>query len=229
MEKENNRVKYVCIVLLLVFSFQPLRAGAEDQVSSIIRGIRKTYAGLPGLEVPYQRVILTKSMVMLGGQVNSDLATGKIYFMPPCFLKVEQRTPGEEFVITDGTTLWWYIPNKKQVYKYPSEKLGKGLKVLGEIFQGLKAVEESFGVTFEGQNSQGNFLLQLKPQPPWPDIDHIALSVNPQDYTICTVGIYDPVGGLTKFTLGKLREKTLDKDFFRFTVPNGVKVIEEEG
>ena len=217
------------LILLFIFLLPSSRAFAAEDLASILSGIRDRYGPLPGLTVPYEREIITRSMAMLGEAVKGDFATGKILFKPPHFLRVQQETPKPEAVISNGDTLWWYIPEKKQAYRYASFKLGKELKLLGDIFQGLRGVEESFVVVLHGRDERGDLQLELTPEPAWPDIDHINLSVDPKGYGIRRVEITNLLGGLTRFNLGEMVVREgFDKDVFSFVPPEGVRVIKED-
>ncbi len=217
--------------LLLLITLWPVGiATADVQLSEILEGVRKRYGHLPGLTVPYKREIITRSMAMLGGSMEADLATGQIHFKPPSFLKVQQETPKPETITTDGHTLWWHIPHKSQAYRYLSHQLGKELHLLNDIFHGLRAVEESFDVMLIGLDDKGDHQLKLIPNPPWAEVHHIMLSVSQGDYTIRRVEIHNQIGGITRFILGDLsaRDK-FPEDFFRFVAPEGVRIIEQEG
>ncbi|MBN2126494.1 MAG: outer membrane lipoprotein carrier protein LolA, partial [Deltaproteobacteria bacterium] len=156
------------------------------------------------------------------------LAHGTIHFKPPHLLRVEQETPRPEAVITDGRTLWWYIPQKRQVYRYPSEKLGQELQILSDVFQGLKGVEESFVAVLTDPDDKGRYRIELRPEPPWPEVTHILLTVEPDTWFIRVIEIHNPLGGFTRFTLGAPEPREhFDEDFFSFKVPDGVRVIEE--
>jgi outer membrane lipoprotein-sorting protein len=203
-------------------------SAAEDPLARILAGVREKYRDIPGFSVPYEREIITRSMALLGDDLKSDLATGRLYFKPPHYLKVQQESPRNEEVITDGDTIWWYIPQQKQVYRYPSDQLGQELGVLSDIFQGLKEVEEGFHVTLRGRDERGFQQLELHPDPPWSQVDHIKISVAEGDYIIRVVEIHNYVGGVTRFILAKrMLQQTFDEDFFKFVVPEGVRVIEE--
>ena len=115
-----------------------------------------------------------------------------------------------------------------QAYRYSIYSLGEELKLLSDIFQGLREVEEGFDVTLTGIDTQGRHRLQLNPNPPWSQINYIRLSVDPGDYHIRVLELYDHVGSLTRFTLGDFAgQKSFEEDFFSFVVPEGVRVIEE--
>lgn len=216
------------IIFLCIFSLLITPLYGAESVSEILAGIRRHYGTLPGLTVPYEREIITRSMSVLGTQMKGDRATGLIIFKPPHFLKVHQQSPKEEYVISNGKVLWWYIPAKALAYRYPSKKLGKELQVLSDTFQGLKHAEENFKITVAEDEKKG-YRLNLIPDPPWQQVEHVGLLVDTRDYRIRTIAIYNYVGGITRFMLGGLSVRyDLDEDFFQFKVPDGVKVVEEE-
>ena len=226
IQKTGCRIAFISLMLTL-FLTQSIPVMADDQLSGIIKGVQDKYSHLPGFTITYTREILSKSMAMLGEAVKTDLATGRIYFKPPHFLRLEQERPKPETVITNGEILWWYIPHKMQVYRYPSHKLGEELRLLVDIFYGLRQAEDSFKIILTGPGDKAEHRIRLTPDPPWPQVDHIDLSVVKGDYFIKIVEIHNHMGGITRFILGDLTEKEkFEEDFFRFVVPEGVKVID---
>jgi outer membrane lipoprotein carrier protein len=225
--RDMPRIACIALSFMMLVWVKPAFAG--DQVSSVIQCIQKRYGNLPGLTVPYEREILTRSMALLGDQVASDRATGRIYFKPPHCLRVEQQTPTQESVISNASTLWWYIPEKKKAYQYPAQKLGKELRIFADIFQGLRQAEESFIVSLGGDKQAGERQLELTPNPSWPDIDHITLHLASEDCRIEKIEIYNVLGGMTRFILGKETvEKNFQASFFTFTPPEDVEIIKED-
>ena len=109
---------------------------ASDRSSKILEGIQIKYGHLPGLTIDYSREVTTRSMALLGSQIKKELATGKMYFKPPHFLRLEQENPRPETVITDGEALWWYIPEKNQVHRYSAKDFGKELELHDSSFMG---------------------------------------------------------------------------------------------
>lgn len=221
-------IKYL-FILLVTFSWMgasPSRGG--DPILQILEGIRTNYGNLSGLTLKYEREVITKSMAMMGGEIKSDTAAGRLHHMPPYFLRVEQETPNHEILTTDGKTLWWYIPQKNQVHRYPAERLGPELTLLSDIFQGLRGIEEGFVVSLKEEEEGKPLRLELTPTPPWPDIMRIDLHVRTPDHTIEKVEIYNIMGGLTRFKLdGVVTEATFQEDFFRLQIPEGTRIIEE--
>ncbi|MBW1780307.1 MAG: outer membrane lipoprotein carrier protein LolA [Deltaproteobacteria bacterium] len=219
-------VRRLIMLIILGSLFQGVSL-ADESLVTILEGIKKTYGRLPGLCVPYTREVITRSMSMLGSQARGDMASGKIYFKYPHFLRLEQKEPKQETIIANNDTLWWYIPDRKCAYRYPAKDFGKELRLLGDIFQGLAHVEDNFQVILHGRNPSGEYDIELIPDPPWQEIDRITVTANPH-YEIRAIKIHNPMGSVTLFTLGRLsEEKDFEEGFFQFLPPEGVRLIIE--
>lgn len=211
---------------LIVLLFHGSAAFAKDDLSTVLEGIKGKYGNLPGLSIAYTREVITRSMSMLGNQVKGDLATGQMFFKPPYFLKLEQKTPNIETLIANEETLWWYIPDKKRAHKYPSQEFGKELRLLSDIFRGLSQVTKNFQIMMSDQTDQGKYQIELIPDPPWQEIDRIILTVT-HTYDIRVVNIHNQLGTITRFTLEGLTVKDdFEKSFFEFILPEGVELVE---
>jgi outer membrane lipoprotein-sorting protein len=222
----NRRHLIVCFLLLCFFPWNAL--AADPKLSSILEGIRKRYGLVAGLTLTYEREVITKSMAMLGDQVKAEVATGLIHYKAPHFLKFQQETPTKEILVTDGNVLWWYIQAKNQAHRYSSHQLSQEVKLLGDIFQGLRGVEQSFVVLQKGEDDKGALILEVTPSPSWGEIDNIDLTLTPGSFHIQKVEIYNLLGGLTRFKLGdSIKEERFKDDFFKFIPPAGTRVIEE--
>jgi outer membrane lipoprotein carrier protein len=219
--------KFASALLFLTIVYLPNLVLADQQLAQILDGVQMTYNQLPGLSIPYEREVITRSMALLGGGANRDLATGQLYFKPPSFVKIQQETPNLETMYSEGPVLWYYVPHKNEAYKYP---LPDFVQLLSDIFQGLRDLEEKFDIVLLGVSKDGRCELKLTPNPPWPSIQHLELTISQMAYTIQKLEIYDSAGGTTRFTLGDLQvEDSFPEDFFRFYVPEGIDIIEEEG
>jgi outer membrane lipoprotein carrier protein len=201
---------------------------ADETLSKVLEGVLSKYGDLPGIEVPYEREIITGSMALLEGEIKSDIASGRIYFKPPNFIKLHQEKPSLETITVNGETLWWHIPKEMKVYKYPAGKLGKELMLLSDILRGLSGVEESFDIALVDLSDKKKHQLELFPNPPWQEVEHINIIISKESNHIRVVEVFNYLGGMTRFILGNYKERdNLNKKFFIFDVPKGVEVIEE--
>ncbi len=199
---------------------------AGDPAGEAVDCLRSELGGVEGLRVPYERVILTSSTMLLGGAGAGDQASGLILFEPPHFLKIIQKAPRREIVVGDGSTLWWYIPEKNEARRYQAEAMGQELRALADVFQGLRNVEDHFEVIWEGHSEKGDRRIRLVPDPPWTETDALVLEVTP-GCRLRLVEIHNTVGNITRFVLGPIEKNiAFEPGTFTFSVPEGVRVIE---
>jgi outer membrane lipoprotein-sorting protein len=222
----RSLVLFSCLLFLLVLGFtkQPL---AGDEVSRIIDGMRSRYGNAAGITADYTREAISKTMALLGTADRHDIAQGRLYFRPPYSLRLEQTNPQEELLVTDGQSLWWYVPHKNEAYRYPASEFGRELRLLSDILTGLRDAGTHFEIALDSRSDTNVFSLILKPNPPWEDIDRLEVMILRDDYTIKQVEIYNMVGGLTRFVFSGLKETDrLEEGFFSFSPPDGTKIIE---
>ena len=215
----------VSLIFSLMLIFSPVYA--ETKVSQILEKVVENHKKFTaGMSVPYEREILSKSMAMLEEDMGFDKAAGVFFFKEPGFLKVQQDTPKEEYVISDGKSIWWYVPAEKTAFRY--DNMEKELSILSMIFMGLKNPEDTFDVTIAESEGVHDYVLTLSPKGSLEEIDYINVAVSEKDYRITGIEIFDISGSLTRFKLGAFEQKSFDDGFFIFKVPDDVKVIEEE-
>jgi outer membrane lipoprotein-sorting protein len=221
--------KYTIVTFISVILFAALISpaiSAETKVKQVLDKMLETHRQYSsGMSVPYQREILTKSVAMLD-DMGSDIATGTFFFREPDMLKVEQKEPTKEYVISNGKNIWFYEPDKKTAIKM--DEIGKSLSIICMIFTGLKNPEDSFNISLLEPDGSEDYELTMIPNESWEEIDSIKILVSKKDYRINRIEIIDITGNLTRFKLGAFEQKKeLEASFFDFTVPNDVRVIEE--
>jgi outer membrane lipoprotein carrier protein len=225
--KSRKLVLFSCLFFFVVLGAAKQQL-AGDEVSRIIDGMRGRYGNTAGITADYTREAISKTMALLGTADRHDIAQGTLYFRPPYSLRLEQKSPQEELLVTDGQSLWWHVPYKNEAYKYSALEYGRELRLLSDILTGLRDAEANFEITLNSHSDTNIFSLTLKPDPPWPDIDHLQVMILRNDYTIKQVAIYNMVGGLTRFVFSGLQETDrLEEAFFSFSPPRGTRVIEQ--
>jgi outer membrane lipoprotein carrier protein len=213
--------------MLFALSFVQ-QALCADDIAAVLDGLKKRYGGASALTLPYSRETITRTMTMLPGKVRGDLASGILYFRPPYYMRMEQEKPEPETLLSDGERIWWHVPAKNLVQVYPFQRSGKEFLLLSDVLRGLSDVGERFTTSLlPSQGNNGNLLLELKPEPPWEEIERIVLEVT-KDNRIAVVLIHNRLGGITRFELGEAHStKDLPQSLFQFTPPPGCKVVEE--
>jgi outer membrane lipoprotein carrier protein len=220
---------YLTVSFLLVFSLMLVsEALPDDTLSIVMQGIRTRYGNAASMSAEYTREAISKTMALLGTADRKDIAQGKLFFKRPHFLRLEQKSPEEELLLTDGQTLWWHLPAKREAYRYPAEEFGHELRLLSDILTGLRNTSESFQFTLKAPTENNTYQLVLSPDPPRSDLAHINIIVLREDFTIRQIELHNKVGGLTRFILSDWQERAqFDPGFFSFSPPQGTKVIEQ--
>jgi len=198
----------------------------DDRVAVILNGLRTKYGNVEGLTAQYTREAISKTMATLGATERHDVARGNLYFKPPYFLRLEQAQPQEELLITDAQKLWWYIPQKNEAYRYAADTFGTELRLLAEVLQGLSDARDKFSIISSDTPNAASYQLELTPDPPWKDIDHLELMIRKGDFVIEQIDIVNTIGGLTRFILSNVKEnQSFQNELFSFSPPPGTKLI----
>ncbi len=216
--KKRNRV--ILIIIAFLFSFQ---GSAFADSCYCLKKLEERYTHLNGLVLIYDRYIISSTMAMLGEAKQTDLAKGKIFLKPPCYIRIDQKEPEHESVLCDGKWIWWYIPEKRIVHKYSPESFAKEISILTSIFNGIKDIKKDFIIS-----PQGKFTFVLKPNKNWQDIDRIEISADKTCHRITEVKIYNLLGSITCFKIKKEVSKDINDNLFTFIPPPGVKIIQEK-
>ena len=218
------------IIFLLIFCLgcaRGLRPGYAQDLNQVLEGIHNHYKADNGLVIDYRREVKTRTMSMLGNKVKGDLASGKIYVLRPDLLKVEQKSPRKEALVTDGNLLWWIIPEEKKVVQYSSEQFGQELRIIADLWKAPSRLKKRFNITLVEEKDPSRLLLEMIPSPPWENIDRIKVQVS-REFDLQVLDIINPIGTTTRFYFDKIvPAKRLTKESFKFTVPDGFTVIHE--
>jgi len=218
--------KRFCAVAVWALLCLPFQCGAASTCEQVLRDMGERYGGLPGLSLEYRREVISGGSSTAGGKTVQDVAEGHLYFKPPHFIKLVQLKPLEEQLITEGKNVWWYIPEKNKVERYPASFFESQLGLLAEILQGFSEGSENFRC--DASPYESGTMLLLKPDPPWKEVQHIMLEVNRQ-HAIKSISIRNHLGSATRFVFNEMQViASFDEGFFEFSPPDGVR-IEDQG
>ena len=219
---------YIVFFVLLLIVLPVQYASPDDQLAEILNGVSDRYGEVSGLTADYTRESISKTMAMLKAADKHDLAKGKLFFKPPNFLRLEQASPQEELLLTNADTLWWYIPIKREAYKYPVKKFGAELQLLSNILKGMKRIKDDFQISLGPGKEVNASLLMLSPKQPSQEIDHLEVEIDKENFSIKQVSVYNNLSGVTKFFFKNWEQgNNFNKDFFSFSPPSGIRVIEQ--
>jgi outer membrane lipoprotein carrier protein len=150
---------------------------------------------------------------------------GTVAFKRPGRMRWALKTDEEQVIIADGTTLWVYQPEERQVLKSPFQSAFRSSSPIS-FLTGVGRIDRDFTVTLDGRE-EGRVYLLLVPRADEGEIGRLRLTVETTAFDIVGAEIRDPLGNITKLEFTNLRRNLgLDESIFRFEVPAGIDIIE---
>jgi outer membrane lipoprotein carrier protein len=160
-------------------------------------------------------------------------AAGLLMYKKPTMLVLNQAAPRPEQFVTNGRTVWWYIPDENLVHRYTDVDVYGELKPLLDFFAGLGGLEGSFAVKVtpageEGEHEHRLDLTRLKTEGGGPR--EITVWFKPESFAMTGFSLAALTGESTVFSLSNLEiNPGLADSIFTFRPPDGVEIIDEAG
>jgi len=175
--------------------------------------------------------------------------SGKVYFSRPGRMRWEYESPEQKLFISDGKTVWFYVPSDHTVTRAAIKEstdwrtplaLLTGKAKLSQLCQTLDVSSESAG-------AQGDVVLRCRPRgekakprgsaeddaeasiaPVNDQFDEVLLEVNPATGELADVRVREPGGIELEYRFGNWQENLpLTESLFHFEAPAGVAIVEQ--
>ena len=196
-------------------------ANQDQAVDKILSSVEKRYQGA-GFAADFSQSSTLQAMQI------TDTAYGHALFKRPGMMRWEYQHPDKQQIITDGTTLWIYLPDDGQVTigKFPAFfGDGKGAGFLSDI----SLIRKKFMVSLGESPSDSAHLLKLVPREQNLDFNMIQLTISKKTSDVIQIATYNAYGDETKIQLSKFDYAIeMDNALFEFKVPYGADIIHLE-
>jgi outer membrane lipoprotein carrier protein len=151
-------------------------------------------------------------------------------------------TKPRQQIISNGKTVWYYLPDNKQVMISNLSTLfegGNGVALNYLTGMGHLSADFTAGLAEEGRDKKGNYVLDLIPRKKSPMMAKLRLTVSTrvvedfldsgtirEPFPVISSEVYDQLGNRTLIEFSKVRvNRGIGSDRFTFKVPAGVEVI----
>ncbi|MGA2005153.1 MAG: outer membrane lipoprotein chaperone LolA [Terriglobales bacterium] len=155
--------------------------------------------------------------------------SGTLWLKKPRKMRWEYRSPKEKLFVSDGQSVWFYVPAERQLRKTDFRKLDDvrspiafllGKTKLENELQGLSKAVDQAALT------PGGTILRGVPKAMDGQISEVQLEITPSNQIVRIV-LIEPDGGTTEFRFSDWKEnQDLNDSRFRFTPPPGVETVE---
>lgn len=149
--------------------------------------------------------------------------------------------PNNQEVVSDGETMWVYLPDSRQVIQSDLASMNQGGAANPVIFlSGLGNLSRDFTIIFAIPNtdSKGNYILDLRPKQSSPLIRNLMIVVDQNAvqaqasgsdrpyFPLLSTTVIDPNENKTVIEFSNVQvNRGLSRAEFRFMPPPGVKVV----
>jgi outer membrane lipoprotein carrier protein len=213
------------LVLAVVLALA-VPASAAVGLDEAVGRLEATYSRVTDLRAVFEQAAFNRT---LNRTVD---ARGTLYLKRPGRLRWEYQTPTAQEIVSDGTRLWVYTPQLKQVNVSPAPQALAG--PAGSFLQGLGQVREHFQARFlnpaQPTDADGLYVLDLAPRQPEPLLARLVLALDPQTWLVRKAVVYDELGNtVTVRFLDVQVNRGLADRLFVFTPPPGAAVVPTPG
>jgi outer membrane lipoprotein carrier protein len=150
---------------------------------------------------------------------------GTVQIKKPGKMRWEYTTPEKKTFVSDGHTIYSYIPADKQVMlsQMPSDDEATTAVL---FLAGKGDLTRDFTVSYVDAAPEGTWALRLDPKQKQRDYDWLVLGVDAKTLQIRSLTAADQQGGRSTFQFSNYRENTgLADSVFAFKIPRGADVI----
>jgi len=198
------------ILLMFVIAFPVQAQTARQQLNVFANGLKTASA-------TFQQVVTGPN----GENVQS--AQGLLQMKSPNRFRWEYSKPNDQLIVADGTKIWVYEPDLKQVTVKPQDALNQDNPL--SALSSPEALERFYKVT-ELPEQRGIRWLQLVPkrQENSP-FDKALLGFDGNG--LRSMRLFDNLGQVSEFRFGSWkRNAAIADNKFRFTTPKGVEEVQ---
>lgn len=156
--------------------------------------------------------------------------SGTLWLKKPRKMRWEYRSPREKLFVSDGQSVWFYLPTERQLRKTDLRKLNDLRSPIAYLLGKTKLERELQGLSQavdQTPMNPGDTVLRGVPRGMTDQVSEVQLEITPS-HQIVRIVLTEPDGGITEFQFSGWKENVeLADSQFRFSVPGGVEIVDE--
>jgi len=243
-------MKYIsclAVLLVLLLTTGALANGSEEILNQVVQDLGQQFRtdGAPGSAIKDLQADF-RQQAYLGSLDRVEEGHGRVAVrfdrrgqqLQPRF-RWEYLAPSVQQIVSDGRTVWVYLPENQQVIESPlPADGGDGVDDPLAFLTGLGQLSRRFSVAWASpaRDSEGHYRLLLTPRQPSAIVERLELVIDRavlahEDqghpvYPVKVATVFGPSDSRTTITFGNVRlNQGLPDSLFDFKVPEGVEVV----
>jgi outer membrane lipoprotein carrier protein len=217
---------YYCLAFLLALIFHPFPAPAPQAplLSDLVDGVARSFARMNDLSSDFIQIFQDSLN-------RKQQESGHLYLKRPRMMRWEYKSPEDKLFISDGKTVYFYVPADRQVNK-EAVKSSFDDRVPLMFLLGQSNLRDEF-TRFELLDTkpffEGMKVVRMYPKRKT-DLQEVLMEVDPATYLIRRLVLAHSDGSRSEFIFSSMRTNTgLRASMFDFAIPQGVEVIQGLG
>jgi outer membrane lipoprotein carrier protein len=229
-------------LLVAAFGFDaPAFAVTQPQAAPIVRALEARYHNARTLKA----IFLERYS---DGRQSQQVESGTVYFSRPGRMRWEYESPTQKLFISDGKTVWFFVPADRTVTRAPMKQSADWRTPLA-LLTGKARLSELCGridMTNAAPGTVGNVVLRCLPRGektssksaqredadaalsnPDQPFNQVLLEVNPATGELSDVRVLQPGGIEIDYRFGNwIENPPLAESLFHFEPPAGVAIVD---
>ena len=210
------------MVLSLAFSLTLLLL--PQSLPDLVDGVERSFARMKDLSSDFIQIFQDSLN-------RKQQESGHLYLMKPKMMRWEYKTPEDKLFVSDGKTVYFYVPadhqvNKEAVRNSFDDRIPL-MFLLGQ--SNLRNEFTRFELLSTKPFFEGSKVIRMFPKRKT-DLQEVVMEVDPASYVIRRLLLAHTDGSRSEFIFSGIRTNTgLRASLFDFEVPAGVEVIQGLG
>ncbi len=221
----------------------PALATTEPQAATAVHALEAHYRNIKTLKA----IFLQRYS---DGREGPQVQSGTVYFSRPGRMRWEYEAPAQQLFISDGKTVWFFVPADRTVTRAPIKESADWRTPLALLTGKAKLSElcSRIDLTNATPGTVGDVVLRCLPRgeksasklaakqddpdailtTPGQPFDRVLLEVNPSTGELADVRVIEPGGIEIDYRFGNwIENPPLADSLFRFEPPPGVAIVDE--
>ncbi|HEX8960435.1 MAG TPA: outer membrane lipoprotein carrier protein LolA [Geobacteraceae bacterium] len=237
MQRLSRIFVLMTAVVMLAASTTTAASGATPK--EVVAALEKGYAALTDLQADFSQRTSVASLN------REERGSGELFIKKgggaAAMFRFNYTKPRQQ-IISNGKSVWYYLPDNKQVMVSDVATLFAGGNAIAlSYLTGMGRLSADFTAAFagEGRDKKGDYVLDLVPKKKSQVVAKLQLTVSARaveefrasgtvrdPFPIVSSVVYDQFGNRTRIDYSRIRvNRGIGSDRFTFKVPAGVEVI----
>ena len=220
--EKPGEIKLVYFINSIVFIFILVSGNlshAETSEQDALDAVQKNYEKV----LTYEAEFIQKSYIKMMDKTQD--VKGKVIIKKPGKMIWSYGAPDTQILISDGSTLWLYVPDEEQATKVPIESIYSS-NTPALFLAGKGKLMQTFNV--ESVNlDKDPIRITLIPKAEDQALTRLQLFADKKNYQITGSTVYDKLGNKTEIRFSNLKtNREIPEKTFQFQAPANVEVLD---